>query len=163
MLSRSSVETQKLELLSSVTELKRQLVALSRENAELRTLQPHRPPVAPRTFYPSQSQVSLKVSVSMVTCGHVVKKLVCSSLSMALFISCDLKRRHSTLSQLLRDASPGPGTGSPLHRNTASPGLEHAESCREIRELTRDIPPPRVSTISTSAAFISFSLEHFII
>ncbi|XP_052121891.1 liprin-beta-1 isoform X3 [Frankliniella occidentalis] len=98
MLSRSSLETQKLELLSSVTELKRQLVALSRENSELRTLQQHRPPVAPRTFYPSQSQ-------------------------------------------LLRDASPGPG--SPLHRNTASPGLEHAESCREIRELTRDIPPPR--------------------
>lgn len=57
MLSRSSLETQKLELLSSVTELKRQLVALSRENAELRNLQQHRPPVAPRTFYPSQSQV----------------------------------------------------------------------------------------------------------
>ncbi|KAE8753153.1 hypothetical protein FOCC_FOCC000076 [Frankliniella occidentalis] len=56
MLSRSSLETQKLELLSSVTELKRQLVALSRENSELRTLQQHRPPVAPRTFYPSQSQ-----------------------------------------------------------------------------------------------------------
>ncbi|XP_034245967.1 liprin-beta-1 [Thrips palmi] len=103
MLSRSSLETQKLELLSSVTELKRQLVALSRENAELRTLQQHRPPVAPRTFYPSQSQ-------------------------------------------LLRDASPCPG--SPLHRNTASPGLEHAESCREIRELTRDIPPPRTPPAS---------------
>lgn len=67
MLSRSSLETQKLELLSSVTELKRQLVALSRENAELRALQQHRPPVAPRTFYPSQSQVTLRFRPALRT------------------------------------------------------------------------------------------------
>lgn len=54
MLSRSSLETQKLELMSAMSELKLQQVALERENLELRTshmnnnsIPPRRPPVVP--------------------------------------------------------------------------------------------------------------------
>lgn len=57
MLSRSSLETQKLELMSAMSELKLQQAALERENLELRTshlnnnaIPPRRPPVPGRTF-----------------------------------------------------------------------------------------------------------------
>lgn len=55
MLSRSSLETQKLELMSAMSELKLQQAALERENLELRTshlnnnsIPPRRPPVPGR-------------------------------------------------------------------------------------------------------------------
>lgn len=58
MLSRSSIETQKLELMSAMSELKLQQAALERENLELRSSHlnnnnsvvlppPRRPPVVP--------------------------------------------------------------------------------------------------------------------
>lgn len=60
MLSRSSLETQKLELMSAMSELKLQQAALERENLELRSSQmnnnnnglipPRRPPVPARTL-----------------------------------------------------------------------------------------------------------------
>lgn len=61
MLSRSSLETQKLELMSAMSELKLQQAALERENLELRTTSHHhlinnnnltnirRPPIAPNS------------------------------------------------------------------------------------------------------------------
>lgn len=65
MLSRSSLETQKLELMSAMSELKLQQAALERENLELRSshmnnnsipLAPRRPPVVPsRTAFTSGS------------------------------------------------------------------------------------------------------------
>lgn len=59
MLSRSSLETQKLELMSAMSELKLQQAALERENIELRASQlnnnvhmmpPRRPPVPARSL-----------------------------------------------------------------------------------------------------------------
>ena len=57
MLSRSSLETQKLELMSAMSELKLQQAALERENLELRashlnnnSIPPRRPPVPGRVF-----------------------------------------------------------------------------------------------------------------
>lgn len=58
MLSRSSLETQKLELMSAMSELKLQQAALERENLELRSSQlnnnmsvpPRRPPVPARSL-----------------------------------------------------------------------------------------------------------------
>lgn len=57
MLSRSSLETQKLELLSAMSELKLQQAALERENLELKASQINnnsqenlkKPPLLPRT------------------------------------------------------------------------------------------------------------------
>lgn len=64
MLSRSSLETQKLELLQAVSELKLQHAALERENLELRTGRysanddvmkkpPFIPRLSPQTMYTS--------------------------------------------------------------------------------------------------------------
>lgn len=57
MLSRSSLETQKLELMSAMSELKLQQAALERENLELRasnlnnnSITPRRPPVPGRSL-----------------------------------------------------------------------------------------------------------------
>lgn len=57
MLSRSSLETQKLELMSAMSELKLQQAALERENMELRasnlnnnSITPRRPPVPGRSL-----------------------------------------------------------------------------------------------------------------
>lgn len=62
MLSRSSLETQKLELMSAMSELKLQQAALERENLELRAshlnnnnaIPPRRPPVPGRVFTTGQ-------------------------------------------------------------------------------------------------------------
>lgn len=53
MLTRSSLETQKLELMSTISELKLQLASLERENIELRERlaeerRRNKPPPAPR-------------------------------------------------------------------------------------------------------------------
>lgn len=57
MLSRSSLETQKLELMSAMSELKLQQASLERENMELRasnlnnnSITPRRPPVPGRSL-----------------------------------------------------------------------------------------------------------------
>lgn len=62
MLSRSSLETQKLELMSAMSELKLQQAALERENLELRTsnlnnnsIPPRRPPVPGRILTTNSS------------------------------------------------------------------------------------------------------------
>lgn len=77
MLSRSSLETQKLELLSALSELKLHQASLERDNMELRRLQQQisfnsdnyqsyqqnieagKPPAAPRTSTPSGSPANL--------------------------------------------------------------------------------------------------------
>lgn len=61
MLTRSSLETQKLELLAVVSELKRHETALERDNMELRDRlaeekRRNKPPLAPRShLYPTAS------------------------------------------------------------------------------------------------------------
>lgn len=65
MLSRSSLETQKLELMSAMSELKLQQAALERENLELRTshlnnnsIPPRRPPVPGRILTTNSSPLN---------------------------------------------------------------------------------------------------------
>lgn len=83
MLSRSSLETQKLELMSAMSELKLQQAALERENLDLRTNHLNnnlvngnaghsgstgsiirRPPMAPNRLLSSTSNASASPSVS---------------------------------------------------------------------------------------------------
>lgn len=77
MLSRSSLETQKLELLSALSELKLHQASLERDNMDLRrlhqqmsfnsdpyqtyqqNLEPGKPPAAPRTSTPAGSPANL--------------------------------------------------------------------------------------------------------
>nr|XP_014283461.1 liprin-beta-1 isoform X4 [Halyomorpha halys] len=89
MLTRSSLETQKLELLAVVSELKRHETTLERDNIELRERladerRKNKPPLAPRGhLYPTSASTpnaldkarGLSPSPSPVALGHGVRKL----------------------------------------------------------------------------------------
>jgi hypothetical protein len=72
MLSRSSLETQKLELLSAMSELKLQQAALERDNMELRDRlgeerRRNKPPVMPRSALLASSTPINSQQASQVT------------------------------------------------------------------------------------------------
>jgi len=72
MLSRSSLETQKLELLSAMSELKLQHAALERDNLELRDRlgeerRRNKPPVMPRSTLLASSTPVSSQQTSQVT------------------------------------------------------------------------------------------------
>lgn len=76
MLTRSSLETQKLEFLAIVSELKRQQAALERENCEIRDRlaeerRRNKPPIAPRsspfpTSTPTNNQVFIALFLKLI-------------------------------------------------------------------------------------------------
>lgn len=119
MLSRSSLETQKLELMSAMSELKLQQAALDRENLELRasnlnnnSITPRRPPVPGRSItsgttslnstplHGSHNSLQNSTPISMTPKVCVPKCIQTLTLKFTEFLSTDTTSIISPASRL---------------------------------------------------------------